>query len=169
MKHLLALSLALLSGAAFATNKPEPSPSASSHSSAVSGPSSAVTGPSTATAGPSTSAATAGPSSANGGDYSVIALPGAGSAAPLPAGMCTTGHSEAWGVLWNAVWTSKSDTRTDHECLRLWAELERLRATPVPRPAVQILTQPVDSQTCAPPAKAKSVAEAKKAGSCGKT
>lgn len=130
MKHLLALALAVLASAALATNKPAPPPSADAQASSS-----------------ATAAATAGPSnsSANGGDYSVIALPGAGAAAPLPAGMCTTGNSEAGGVLWNLVWRSTSNTHTDMECLKLLVELERLRAMPMPRPVVQILTGPTSA------------------------
>jgi hypothetical protein len=165
----LAILLALLCGAAFAHNKPPvPQPQPQSSTSAATSSASSDSA-STSSAGPSAS-------SANGGDYSVIALPGAGAAAPLPAGMCTTGNSEAGGFLWNMVWRSTSNTHTDMECLRLLVELERLKATPMPRPMVQILTQPAASSevekqkvmasACPPPAKAKTVAQAKASGAC---
>lgn len=111
--------------------------------------------------------ASAAPGTVNGGDYSVIALPGGGAAAPSV--VCVRWRWYGWGIY--------GSQDADQECLRLVAELERMRATPVPAAPVTYVSidlpkdgapaSPADSrQTCTPPAKARSVAAAKAAGSC---
>lgn len=88
------------------------------------------------------------------GNAWAVALPGHGS--PSYAGnysICVRGK----GILWNAYW----EWVPDPECVKLIAELDRMRAIPVPAAPVALLTE-----HCTPPAKAKSVAAAKKAGAC---
>ncbi len=101
------------------------------------------------------------------GDTRYIALPGGGGGAPSVT--CVTWRWYGWGAY------GKQDP--DLECIRLLAELERLRATPTPPPTAlrSLIDAPPERQaaaaeTCLPPAKAKSVAQAKRAGrGCEKT
>lgn len=106
----------------------------------------------------------------SGSDAWAVGLPGF--AAPSLAGqysVCSSGRVVLFGV--HTQWGP------DFECLRLIAELDRLARTPVPQPARYPMaeTVPVASSAaekpevaaaCSPPAKAKSVAAAKKAGAC---
>ncbi|MBE7420671.1 MAG: hypothetical protein HS128_23490 [Ideonella sp.] len=113
------------------------------------------------------SANAAAPATVNGGDYSVYALPGGGAAAPSV--VCVRWRWYGWGIY--------GSQDADQECLRLVAELERMRATPPPAAPVTYVSidlpkagapaSPADSrQTCTPPARARSVAAAKAAGAC---
>lgn len=111
------------------------------------------------TPGPSTSGATSasaavsnsGGGSVAGGDSWAVALPGVG--APSYAGnysICVRGK----GTFWNFAWSWQPDI----ECIELVARLDRLRATPLPPPVVQILTAPpveheARSPVCTPLAK----------------
>lgn len=128
MKHLLAIALALLCTAALATNKPAPAPGSTAAASAQAG--------ATATTG--------------GGDTTLYVLPGPIGGGPLPAGVCQTSSYRHVSVVFGAFSQANGDSHTDMECLKLLAELERLRATPVPRPAVEILTTAPPIPVCTP-------------------
>lgn len=111
------------------------------------------------------------------GDTSLYVLPAPIGGSNLPAGMCQRSKYSHVAGGWNFISVANGDSHTDLECLRLLIELERLRATPMPKPVVEILTTPPPSyalappvktgqEQCTPPARAKTVAAAKKAGAC---
>lgn len=135
-----------------------------------------VVAPASDSSSTSNASANAAPIAIGGTDHSMIALPGsAATAAPLPAGTCLVGESHAKGFVWGLFWHSDSVTRIDMECLKLVSQVNAMRAAPAPAgPAiVQLLTaapaQPEPAKpaaACVPPAKAKSVAQAKAAGGC---
>lgn len=115
--------------------------------------------------------------SATDGDTSVYVLPAPVGGSNLPAGMCQRSKYAHFAIGWNFISKADGDSHTDMDCLRLLIELERLRAQPVPKPTVQIMTDTADDirrrrellaelqpERCEPPAKAKSVAAAKAAG-----
>lgn len=72
------------------------------------------------------------------GDAWAVALPGHGS--PSYAGaysICVQGK----GILWNFAWSWSFDA----ECVRLIAELERMKATPAPKPTMYPMADNVTS------------------------
>ncbi len=158
---LVLCALALIAGGALATEREKiPAPSASSTATATSG------APTATSSGNGYGGTAIGPS----GDTSLYVLPAPIGGATLPAGMCQSSRYQHRAFVWNFVSLADGDSHTDLECLRLLAELERLRATPMPKPVVEILTAPsyalAPPAACPPPAKAKTVTAAKKAGAC---
>lgn len=104
-----------------------------------------------------------GPGGGYGGD-NLYVLPAPIGGSNLPAGMCQRSQYRHWAVLFNAISSADGDSFTDLECLQLLMRLEDLKRQPLPRQPVALLTEAMPA--CAPPAKAKSVAAAKKAGAC---
>lgn len=165
--------LLLLPLAALATGKPPAQPGGPATASATAHSTAAAT----AAANP-TAAAYGAPVSITGGGYggdNLYVLPAPISGSNLPAGMCQRSRYHHVAVVWNFVSVADGDSHTDMECLRLLAELERLKAQPLPAKPVHYTMaetpqRPTHAQqaeaVCPPPAKAKSVQAAKAAGAC---
>ena len=161
---LVALALLLIAGGALATEREKiPAPYSSSSATATSG----------APVATANGYGYGGSAVGSTGDSAFYVLPAPIGGSNLPAGMCQRSKYSHRAFVWNFVSLADGDSHTDLECLRLLIELERLRATPTPKPVVEILTAPPPSYSlstsataCEPPAKAKTVSAAKKAGAC---
>jgi len=92
------------------------------------------------------------------------ALMNAGRAAPMPATNCPMHDTDYLSVLWGLYTRDVSRARVDHACLdKVLASIKPVPA-PVVLPTVDKVSPTVDK--CLPPAKARSVVQAKAAGSC---
>lgn len=171
--------LLLLPLAALATGKPPaqaPGPATAS-ATATAHSTSASTAAAHAAGGSVTGSVTGGAMtmSGGGGGDNLYVLPAPIGGSNLPAGMCQRSRYNHVALGWNLVSVAEGDSHTDMECLRLLAELERLKAQPLPvKPTHYTMADTPQRPThamqaeavCPVPAKAKSVQAARAAGAC---
>jgi hypothetical protein len=178
------MMLLLLSLSVFATGKPPTATPGSAANASANASSNATANPTANAAGGLGGAASVnvtGYGGGYGGD-NLYVLPAPISGSNLPAGMCQRSKYKHWAVIFNAISSAEGDSFTDLECLQLLMRLEDLKRQPIPvKPVAYVTADTIAPQrptvgqqaaeaakvaACEPPAKAKTVAAAKKAGAC---